>query len=181
MTAAPRLAPAAPEVFCPRALPGHRAEAEASARDGSAAVKLLRMATDKTYPVRVHKNYDGQVTAAANILMTTKADVVARALDQYLPTITPANGQAHLGDFPPLPLGYHKSAARLYLALLDAGGGPVKSQALADLIPMHRGNVDRHLTRLRSDGFVRRTPAGHVIVTQAEKDAATDDHSPIPD
>ncbi len=139
------------------------------------------MAAKRNPVIEVPRDVYEPIRAGSKALMTTQAEFVRRAVEAYLPTISPIAAQQHLGDFPALPTGYHRSAARLYLALVDAGGGPVKSQALADLIPMHRGNVDRHLTRLRSDGYVRRTAAGHVIVRQSEKDTPTDDDGPTAD
>lgn len=109
------------------------------------------------------------IAEAAERLGTSQAELLRRAVQMYIPTVWATPLQDHLGPFPTLPHGYHRSAARIYRALIDLDGGPVGSQKLADYVQLHRGNVDRHLTRLRSDGYVERTAQGHRIVTMAEQ------------
>lgn len=129
-------------------------------------------------PIDVSADLHRSVTEAAAALATTRSDIVARALNEYLPTITPPPAQSQLGDYPSLPRGYHRSATRIYNAIVDLGGGPISSALIAQHLGLHRGNVDRHLTRLRSDGYVERTPVGHRVLRETERQQAHDTSSP---
>jgi DNA-binding transcriptional ArsR family regulator len=73
-----------------------------------------------------------------------------------------------LAAYPALPPDYPPVTARVYAALAEAGGTAATPE-LADRLNRHRGNVDRHLTRLREDGYIRRYRRGvHAIVTDKE-------------
>jgi hypothetical protein len=100
---------------------------------------------------------------AARRLRTTKRAIVKRALEQYLATAQPPPPIEPLGDYPKLPEGYNASATRVYTGLAALGGGPIRSVDIAEHIGLHRGNVDRHLGRLRADGYVARTEGKHYI------------------
>jgi len=69
-------------------------------------------------------------------------------------------------DRPPLPT----AAARVYreLCSMYTGLGPIRSQALADALGIHRGNVDRHLGLMRDLGYALRDGHGHVPIVEAD-------------
>lgn len=68
----------------------------------------------------------------------------------------------HRSDRAPLP----PAAARVYreLCSMYTGLGAIRSQALADTLGIHRGNVDRHLGLMRELGYARRDGHGHVPI-----------------
>jgi hypothetical protein len=108
---------------------------------------------------------------AARTLRTSKRAIVKRALEQYLSTAQPPPPIESLGDYRGLPEGYHASATRVYTGLAELGGGPVRSVEIAEHIGLHRGNVDRHLGRLRADGYVGRTEGKHYILRASSLEA----------
>jgi hypothetical protein len=101
---------------------------------------------------------------AARVLAAVLEDEVL--LDRVLEGIA-AEGR------PKDPSGLPDAAARVYGALVASytGLGPVRSQALADELQIHRGNVDRHLGLLRELGFARRDGRGHVPMMEADQEA----------
>jgi hypothetical protein len=70
----------------------------------------------------------------------------------------------------PLP----PAAGRVYrqLCSMYSGLGPIRSQALADALGIHRGNVDRHLGLMRELGYARRDGHGHVPIFEADGEVA---------
>jgi len=132
-----------------------------SARSGLEAAKLAPMVrTD------LPDDVSESVTRAAEALGVSKRAVVLRALEQYLPTVAFLPDPVEASKYPPLPDGYHPKAARVYAALAQMGGGPVTTNELVEKLGIHRGNVDRHLDRLRSDGFVARSEHRHRIIVR---------------
>jgi hypothetical protein len=108
---------------------------------------------------------------AARTLRTSRSALVRLALEQYLSTVELPAAVESLGDYRELPEGYHAGATRVYAGLAELGGGPVRSVDIAEHIGLHRGNVDRHLGRLRADGYVMRIEGKHYIVLASSLEA----------
>lgn len=153
-----------------RTVPGDAARGSSvSARAVWPGAKLHRMTSERVTLEFRRSPIVRQLDEVAARVKVSRRELVERALAVYLPTVTEPEPMP-VGSFPALPVGYHGGALKVYTGLAELGGGPVKSVEIAEFIGIHRGNVDRHLARLRSDGFVRRDGAGrHVIVLAEQK------------
>jgi hypothetical protein len=111
-----------------------------------------------------------QVEALARRRGVSPHDLVNAALAQF---VDDPEVRVELETAPqqtPLP----PAAARTYeqLVRMWTGLGPVRSQALAEAMGLHRGNVDRHLATMRELGYARRDRHGHVPIVAADAQEA---------